>query len=383
MTRPGVRAAMFQTVLNRALSGTVLLLAVPALSLWLRTRGKTREELYDVLYSMNWGETTTNNLGFAPAEGDGAERFQLQMYEELYKLLRTHGGARGRERLLEVSCGRGGGFNYLVKRWEGPLRAVGLDLSPTAIEHCKRRCTGLCGDVEFIHGSALELPFEDASLDVVVNVEASHIYSDDRVFFQEAQRVLRPGGVLLFADFRRRRHEPTSRAGGRRAAKGKAERRICTCGQPAMLRKDNSGPWPKRCLDCHEAARRARDAASNAARAAREDAADRQEFVELKTRHQAELERVRGKVGPARELVRQVLGPGALPPMAGPAPPMAEAALPSSNGEEPVRLCRNCRTELPWDAPLEKVYCDQDCKEEYRQKRRDDHRGGLEAGLGA
>lgn len=207
MTRPGVPAAMFQTVLNRALSGTVLLLAVPALSLWLRTRGKTREELYDVLYSMNWGETTTNNLGFAPAEGDGAERFQLQMYEELYKLLRTHGGARGRERLLEVSCGRGGGFNYLVKRWEGPLRAVGLDLSPTAIEHCKRRYTGLCGDVEFIHGSALELPFEDASLDVVVNVEASHIYSDDRVFFQEAQRVLRPGGVLLFADFRRRRHD--------------------------------------------------------------------------------------------------------------------------------------------------------------------------------
>jgi ubiquinone/menaquinone biosynthesis C-methylase UbiE len=199
-------AMFFQIVIDRVLSRKVLLLAVPALFLWLRTRGKTREELYDVLYSMNWGGTTTNNLGFTPAEGDGPERFQLQMYEELYKLLRTRGGARGRERLLEVSCGRGGGFNYLVNRWESPLRAVGLDLSPTAIEYCKRRYTGLNGDAEFVHGSALELPFEDASFEVVVNVESSHVYSDDRLFFREAHRVLRPGGVFLFADFRTQWH---------------------------------------------------------------------------------------------------------------------------------------------------------------------------------
>ena len=31
--------------------------------------GARREELYDRLYSLEWGETTTNNYGFAPAEG--------------------------------------------------------------------------------------------------------------------------------------------------------------------------------------------------------------------------------------------------------------------------------------------------------------------------
>ena len=30
-----------------------------------------REQLYDRLYSLNWGETTTNNYGFAPADGQG------------------------------------------------------------------------------------------------------------------------------------------------------------------------------------------------------------------------------------------------------------------------------------------------------------------------
>jgi ubiquinone/menaquinone biosynthesis C-methylase UbiE len=51
-----------------------------------------------------------------------------------------------------------------------------------------------------------QLPFEDAAFEVVVNVEASHVYSDERLFFREAHRVLRPGGPFLFADFRTRRH---------------------------------------------------------------------------------------------------------------------------------------------------------------------------------
>ena len=49
--------------------------------------GGRREELYDRLYALRWGETTTNNYGFAPAEGVGPERFQIQLYAELLKLL--------------------------------------------------------------------------------------------------------------------------------------------------------------------------------------------------------------------------------------------------------------------------------------------------------
>jgi hypothetical protein len=48
---------------------------------------RRREQLYDLLYSLSWGETTTNNYGFAPAESDGPERSQLQLYGELLRLL--------------------------------------------------------------------------------------------------------------------------------------------------------------------------------------------------------------------------------------------------------------------------------------------------------
>ena len=37
----------------------------------------------------------------------------------------------------------------------------------------------------------------------MINVEASHIYPNFERFLSEAARVLRPGGHLLYADFRR------------------------------------------------------------------------------------------------------------------------------------------------------------------------------------
>ena len=49
-------------------------------------------------------------------------------------------------------------------------------------------------------GSALDLPFPDASFDVVLNVEASNDYGDRRRFFREVARVLKPDGIFLYAD---------------------------------------------------------------------------------------------------------------------------------------------------------------------------------------
>jgi hypothetical protein len=75
-----------------------------------------REELYDRLYSLNWGNTTTNNYGFAPAEGQERERFQTQLYTELLKLLDDRLDFGRIARVLEISCGRGGGLGHLARR---------------------------------------------------------------------------------------------------------------------------------------------------------------------------------------------------------------------------------------------------------------------------
>jgi ubiquinone/menaquinone biosynthesis C-methylase UbiE len=169
--------------------------------------GIGREELYDRLYSMDWGETTTNNYGFAPAEGEQPERFQIQLYTELLKLLNQHLDQRDMADALEISCGRGGGLSHLARHLPPSSKIVGLDSSRHAIEFCTRRYAATA-NLSFVHGLALNLPFDDGAFDVVISVEASHAYGDDAGFLREVRRVLRPGGRFLFADYRTQRKVP-------------------------------------------------------------------------------------------------------------------------------------------------------------------------------
>jgi SAM-dependent methyltransferase len=169
--------------------------------------GQRREDLYDLLYSLRWGEATTNNYGFAPAETTEPERFQLQLYTELLKLLESTAGTSGIERVLEISCGRGGGLRHLALRLPGRTQVIGLDCSRHAIRFCQTRYAAL-PNVAFVRGHALRLPFPDGCFDLVINVEASHAYRDDAGFLREVRRVLRAPGRLLYADHRTRRKVP-------------------------------------------------------------------------------------------------------------------------------------------------------------------------------
>jgi SAM-dependent methyltransferase len=168
--------------------------------------GRTAE-LYDLLYSLQWGDAVVNNYGFAPAETHGPERFQLQLYAELIKLLKASGGEFSAKHILEISCGRGGGFCHLVDLLPLQPHSIGLDFSINAIRYCTSRYAGR-PNVAFVCGDALRLPFRDMSFDVVVNVEASHVYGDDAAFFPEVSRLLAHGGKFLYADYRGRNSVP-------------------------------------------------------------------------------------------------------------------------------------------------------------------------------
>ena len=179
-------------------------LAAGTLVFWVRTHGRPREGLYDLLYSLRWGQTTTNNYGFAPAETGDVECFQLQLYAELLKLLGAPAPGAGIERVLEISCGRGGGLRHAALLLPDAQQVIGLDFSMHAIAFCRTHYASL-PNVGFVRGHALQLPFADGAFDLVVNVEASHAYGDEATFLGEVRRVLRPGGRLLYGDHRTRR----------------------------------------------------------------------------------------------------------------------------------------------------------------------------------
>lgn len=168
----------------------------------LRNDHSLRPTLWNRFYSLDWGDTATNNYGFAPADQEDAagDRFQRQMYREMLKLLRATKELPAGARLLEVSCGRGGGLNAFLDA-AGPhaFRATGLDVAASAVSYCQRSYATREG-LDFVEGSAMDLPFPDASIDVLLNVEASNDYPDRARFFAEVRRVLKADGVFLYAD---------------------------------------------------------------------------------------------------------------------------------------------------------------------------------------
>lgn len=149
----------------------------------------------DVVF-LNWGYEEDPPLGLPLEEADEPNRCSIQLYHQTAAQVDLAG-----KKVLEVSCGHGGGASYLVRTLK-PASYTGLDFNASGVEFCQRR-HNLPG-LEFVHGDAENLPFPDESFDAVVNVEASHIYPHFERFLGEVSRVLRPGGHFLYADFRNR-----------------------------------------------------------------------------------------------------------------------------------------------------------------------------------
>jgi SAM-dependent methyltransferase len=92
-----------------------------------------------------------------------------------------------RGRILDLGCGTGGVLQHLGAFGD----ALGLDPAPEAAQYCQRRA------VPMVVGSGMDLPFADASFDAVLALDVIEHVPDDVALLREAQRILRPGGVLV------------------------------------------------------------------------------------------------------------------------------------------------------------------------------------------
>ena len=85
------------------------------------------------------------------------------------------------------------------------LQVTGLDLSDEMlVEAGQHACaSGMADRVSFRKGDAVQIPFPDASLDLVVSTLSLHHWGDPIAVLDEIDRVLRPGGAILIFDLRR------------------------------------------------------------------------------------------------------------------------------------------------------------------------------------
>jgi MPBQ/MSBQ methyltransferase len=109
-------------------------------------------------------------------------------------------GFTGAERVLDVGSGLGGPSRFLA--WRYGCRVSGVDLTAefVHIADMLTRLTGLTDKVDFRQANALDLPFEDASFDVMWSQNAAMNIADRDRLYGEMHRVLKPGGRLALQE---------------------------------------------------------------------------------------------------------------------------------------------------------------------------------------
>ena len=113
------------------------------------------------------------------------------------------------ERVVDV--GSGAGFDsFIAATQAGPTGSVvGIDMTAEMLTKSRASAEQLdFGHVEFREGLAEAMPVETGWADVVISNGVINLCADKQAVFAEIFRVLRPGGVLQFADIANGRPVP-------------------------------------------------------------------------------------------------------------------------------------------------------------------------------
>ncbi|MBS1863180.1 MAG: methyltransferase domain-containing protein [Actinobacteria bacterium] len=103
------------------------------------------------------------------------------------------------DRVLDVATGSGNGALAAARRtWVG---AVGSDFVPALLERGRERAAAERLDVEFVEADVQNLPFEDASFDVVTSIFGAMFAPDQERTARELLRVVKPGGRIGMANW--------------------------------------------------------------------------------------------------------------------------------------------------------------------------------------
>lgn len=158
---------------------------------------KEREEkMLDNTLNMHWGYWQYPALAYTEEK----YRFKYAS-KELSRLIYDQVDIKEGCKLADVGCGFGGTIDLINHNFKN-IDMVGINIDPRQIEAAKKRVMAINGNrIKFTTGDACELPLEDESIDALLAVECIFHFHDREKFFSEVNRVLKPGGKLVFSDF--------------------------------------------------------------------------------------------------------------------------------------------------------------------------------------
>src|SRR6516165_4218837 len=123
------------------------------------------------------------------------DRARMPSYRAMFRSLMDAIAPRPGEAILEIGCGAGSLVRLLAQRFGAANPITAADVNPFLLREAAQlaEADGLAGLIQFRHGNAEALPFEDNSYDCVYSVTAFEECDAGRAI-AEAMRVARPGG---------------------------------------------------------------------------------------------------------------------------------------------------------------------------------------------
>ena len=102
------------------------------------------------------------------------------------------------QRVLDVASGNGNAALAAARRFSD---VTGVDYVPMLLEEARKRAEAEGLTIDFQEGDAEDLPFEEASFDVVLSTLGVMFAPDQRKAASELLRVVRPGGTIGLASW--------------------------------------------------------------------------------------------------------------------------------------------------------------------------------------
>ena len=99
--------------------------------------------------------------------------------------------------VLDVGCGQGKSFRPLQEIF-APQRIIAIDIEPKCLQRASAEAQGMPVDVR--RGDLAALALSDESVDVIFCHQTFHHLTGQRKALAEFYRVLKPGGLFLFAE---------------------------------------------------------------------------------------------------------------------------------------------------------------------------------------
>lgn len=103
-------------------------------------------------------------------------------------------------RILDVGAGYGGTARYFVKKFGCKVDCLNLSDKENERNVNKNKELGYDDKINVVGGNFEELPFEDEAFDMVMAQDAILHSAQKMTVFEEAVRVLKPGGDFFFTD---------------------------------------------------------------------------------------------------------------------------------------------------------------------------------------